>query len=133
MKRSVQREAILDTLRSLKSHPTAEELYSLLRVSMPNISLATVYRNLEQFSRAGLILKLDCGGELKRFDGNVNIHPHLRCRTCGAVSDMEHAKINKLQQELINMLPELDCRTLSLEFCGSCPNCQPHTKEEMSI
>lgn len=133
MKRSVQREAILDTLRSLKSHPTAEELYSLLRISMPNISLATVYRNLEQFSRAGIILKLDCGGELKRFDGNTDIHPHLRCNTCGAVSDMEHSKINKLQKELIDMLPELDCRTLSLEFCGLCKNCQHHTKEEVSI
>lgn len=133
MKRSVQREAILDTLRSLKTHPTAEELYSLLRPSMPNISLATVYRNLEQFSRAGIILKLDCGGELKRFDGNTDIHPHLRCSTCGAVSDVEHSKIDKLQKELIDILPELDCRTLSLEFCGLCKNCQHQNKEEVFI
>lgn len=133
MKRSVQREAILDELRSLTCHPTAEELYNRLRNIMPNLSLATVYRNLEQFSKAGLVLKLDCGGELKRFDGNVAIHPHMRCSDCGAVSDLDNRKLDKLQNELIKMLPELDCRTLRLEFCGLCPNCQEHKLEEMNV
>ena len=133
MKRSVQREAILDELRSLKCHPTAEELYQRLKQSMPNLSIATVYRNLEQFSKAGLVLKLDCGGELKRFDGNVNIHPHLRCTDCGAVSDMDNRKLSELQNELINMLPELDCRSLRLEFCGRCSRCQKNQQEEMSL
>lgn len=133
MKRSVQREAILDELRSLTCHPTAEELYQRLKLSMPNLSLATVYRNLEQFSRSGLVLKLDCGGELKRFDGNVNIHPHLRCADCGAVSDMANSKLSKLQNELIKMLPELDCRSLRLEFSGVCPRCQENHKEEINV
>ena len=133
MKRSVQREAILDELRSLTCHPTAEELYQRLKSVIPNLSLATVYRNLEQFSKAGLVLKLDCGGELKRFDGNVNIHPHLRCADCGAVSDMDNSKLSKLQNELIKMLPELDCRSLRLEFCGICSRCQNNTKEEKTV
>ena len=133
MKRSVQREAILDELRSLTCHPTAEELYQRLKSAMPNLSLATVYRNLEQFSQAGLVLKLDCGGELKRFDGNTNIHPHLRCADCGAVSDMDNSKLSKLQNELIKMLPELDCRSLRLEFCGTCPRCQENHKEEKIV
>lgn len=129
MKRSIQREAILNELRSMTSHPTAEELYNRLRVSMPNLSIATVYRNLEQFSQAGLVMKLDCGGELKRFDGNINIHPHLRCSDCGRVSDMENSKLAQLQDELVNMLPELDCSTLRLEFCGVCKNCLNKTQE----
>ena len=133
MKRSIQREAILDELRSMTSHPTAEELYNRLRVNMPNLSIATVYRNLEQFSRAGVVLKLDCGGELKRFDGNVNIHPHLRCSTCGAVSDMENSKLDKLQDELIKLLPELECRRLNLEFCGVCPECQIINPQEVTV
>ena len=133
MKRSVQREAILDELRSLTCHPTAEELYTRLRNIMPNLSLATVYRNLEQFSKAGLVLKLDCGGELKRFDGYVAIHPHMRCSDCGAVSDLDNRKLDQLQNELIKLLPELDCRTLRPEFCGLCPNCQEHKLEEMNV
>ena len=133
MKRSVQREAILDELRSLTCHPTAEELYQRLKLTMPNLSLATVYRNLEQFSRSGLVLKLDCGGELKRFDGNVNIHPHMRCADCGSVSDMDNSKLSELQNKLIKMLPELDCRSLRLEFCGTCPRCQEDKKEEKNV
>ena len=133
MKRSIQREAILAELRSLKTHPTAEELYNRLKQNMPNLSLATVYRNLEQFSRAGIILKLDCGGELKRFDGNINTHPHMRCSDCGSVSDLENRKLNKLQSELEKILPELDCRSLHLEFCGICPNCRDNQKEESCL
>ena len=55
MNKTVQRDAILAELRSVKSHPTADELYAALRVRMPQISLGTVYRNLEQMSQAGMI------------------------------------------------------------------------------
>ena len=53
MNRTAQREAILKELRSVKTHPTADELYAALRVKLPTISLGTVYRNLEQMSRPG--------------------------------------------------------------------------------
>lgn len=124
MKHSVQREAILSELRSLKSHPTADELYLRLKETMPHLSLATVYRNLEQFSQAGLIMKLDGGGVLKRFDGNIEPHPHLRCRSCGKVSDVENGDVDKLQNKLIDLLPELGCSALSIEFCGLCCECR---------
>ena len=91
MKRSIQREAILNELRSVTTHPTADELHTRLKNLMPNLSLATVYRNLEQFSRAGLVRKLDCGGELKRFDGNIDPHPHMRCPACGSVTDLTNS------------------------------------------
>lgn len=124
MKRSVQREAILHELRSLKTHPTAEELHVRLKVAMPNLSLATVYRNLEQFSNAGLVQKIDCGGELRRFDGNVAPHPHLRCPECGKVHDVENPRLDLLQREMEKLLPELDCRSLRIELCGVCSNCK---------
>ena len=50
MNRTAQREAILKELRSVKTHPTADELYAALRVKLPTISLGTVYRNLEHVS-----------------------------------------------------------------------------------
>ena len=134
MNRSVQREAILSELRSLRTHPTAEDLYKLLRPRMPKISIGTVYRNLEQFSRAGLVRKLDCGGELKRFDGNIDPHPHMRCPACGSVTDLTNSRLDKLQRELLELLPELDCRTLSIEFSGLCRSCRIYTpKEEKAI
>ena len=124
MKRSVQREAILDELRMLSCHPTADELYRRLKERMPHLSLATVYRNLEQFSKAGLVLTLDCGGELKRFDGNVIPHPHIRCTECGAVADVDDRKVFELHEQLLALLPELKCDTMGLEFSGRCQICK---------
>ena len=83
MNRTAQRDAILKQLRAVKTHPTADELYAGLRVNMPQISLGTVYRNLEQMSQAGLIRKLETAGKQKRFDGAFPYAlPGLR-RGCG--------------------------------------------------
>lgn len=131
MKRSAQREAILAELRSLTCHPTAEELHARLKNTMPHLSLATVYRNLEQFSRAGLVQKVDCGGELRRFDGNTAIHPHLRCPECGKVSDVKHSTLSRLQQAMEELLPELACQTLRIELSGVCALCKENNSKEI--
>ncbi|MCJ7604005.1 MAG: transcriptional repressor, partial [Desulfobulbaceae bacterium] len=65
-----QRQVILEELRKVKTHPTADDMYQMLRKKMPKISLGTVYRNLEILSESGIIQKLDVGGTQKRFDGD---------------------------------------------------------------
>ncbi len=82
-----QRELIIQELRSAKDHPTADELFQRVRTKLPRISLATVYRNLETMSRAGLIRKIEVAGSQKRFDGSLSPHFHMRCVKCGKVMD----------------------------------------------
>lgn len=82
-----QRELIIQELRSARDHPTAEELYQRLKARLPRISLATVYRNLETMSRAGLIRKIEAAGSQRRFDGSLCPHLHMRCVSCGRVMD----------------------------------------------
>ena len=77
MNKTAQREAILEELRSVDTHPTADELYVMLRRRMPQISLGTVYRNLEQLSQLGVIQKLATTGKQKRFDGNVHFSQRM--------------------------------------------------------
>ena len=87
MRNTKQRELILDTLKPHFDHPTANTIYDEVRVLMPNISLGTVYRNLEKLSDDGKILKLEIGGGQKRFDPNTHQHSHFRCLTCGNIED----------------------------------------------
>lgn len=86
-----QRVVILDELRKLTSHPTADELYTLVRERIPRISLGTVYRNLDFLAETGEILKLESAGSTRRFDGCVVPHQHVRCTLCGKIGDVHPA------------------------------------------
>ena len=70
VKYSRQRQAIIDYLCSTKEHPTAETVYTNVRIQYPNVSLGTVYRNLNLLADEGEILRLTCGDGSDRFDGN---------------------------------------------------------------
>ncbi len=118
-----QREIILEELKRLKTHPTADELYEVVKKRLPRISLATVYRNLEQLSEAGIINKLEYGGRQKRFDGNISPHSHIFCIKCGKISDVEldeKIEIKKIIKDPKGFLIFED----RFEFCGLCPECQ---------
>ncbi len=66
-----QRRVILEELKKLRSHPTAEDLHQLVRRRLPKISMATVYRNLEILCSEGLAQKMDVAGPQRRFDGDT--------------------------------------------------------------
>ena len=83
-----QRAVILEELRKLKSHPTADELYSVVRERLPRISLGTVYRNLDFLADSGEIRRLEAAGSTKRFDGDISDHQHVRCIYCGRIGDV---------------------------------------------
>ena len=84
-----QRRVILEELRGVRTHPTADELYAMVRAKIPRISLGTVYRNLDFLAETGEILKLEAAGSTRRFDGTTTPHQHIRCRCCGRVGDVE--------------------------------------------
>ncbi len=81
-----QKQTILDYIKSVHTHPTAEEVYFAVKKKLPRISLGTVYRNLEKFAQDGMILEIK--GEIKRFDGDVCEHQHFICEQCGKVFDI---------------------------------------------
>ena len=118
-----QRKVILDELRKLHSHPTADGLYTRVRRRLPRISLGTVYRNLEVMAEGGLIGKLDIGGRRKRFDGNAAQHCHVRCLTCGRVEDAKVRGIGALARNY-GGLNGYEIVGHRLEFIGFCPTCK---------
>lgn len=117
-----QRRVILDELRKVKTHPTADEVYELVRRRLPRISMGTVYRNLDLLSESGVIRKLDIGPQ-RRFDGDTTEHYHVRCAGCGRVGDIHTGPIAGLDEFIKNGL-EFDIIGYRLEFMGICRSCR---------
>ncbi len=119
---SRQRKAILKELRKVNSHPTADEVYEMVRKTIPRVSLGTVYRNLEFLSSKGLVLKLGAPGEQKRFDGIPEPHPHIRCAICTQIVDVEcDVEVPSLPDTQASGYKILNT---NVEFVGVCAQCQ---------
>jgi Fe2+ or Zn2+ uptake regulation protein len=118
-----QRQVILEELCKLCTHPTAADLYAIVRQRLPNISLGTVYRNLDLLARTGTIQKLELAGSETRFDGNPDRHYHLRCVRCGRVDDVVGAPVDfaPSSDQDFQGYAVLGHR---LEFFGICPLCR---------
>ncbi len=119
-----QRQLILETLRGLRTHPTADEVYQLVRQQMPNVSLGTVYRNLERLSADGLVRKIHGEGGSRRFDGDLSPHHHARCRRCGQLVDLP-AQLNLPELGELPGLEGFQVLGFRLEVLGLCPRCRP--------
>jgi Fur family ferric uptake transcriptional regulator len=122
MRLTTQRQIILEELGKVTSHPTANEVYDMVRKRLPRIGLGTVYRNLELLADSGVILKLEVGGTQKRFDATVDPHYHIRCSTCGKVDDIDipvQEHINKAAMEASNY----EVLGHHIEFSGLCHSC----------
>src|SRR5215510_2510416 len=81
------RHAVLEVVRGIKTHPTAEEVHRLVIRRAPGVSLGTVYRNLRLLVEAGLLGELP--GPRARFDANTRAHHHFTCLLCGRIADVE--------------------------------------------
>jgi len=128
MRLTTQRQIILEELGKVKSHPTANEVYDMVRKRLPRIGLGTVYRNLELMAASGIILKLEVGGTKKRFDATVESHYHIRCSSCGRVDDIDipvQDQINQTAAETSNY------KILGhhIEFSGICESCNDNDQK----
>src|SRR4051812_232681 len=83
-----QRETVLGIVEASRTHPSAEEVYHLTRKTIPTISLATVYRNLNLLVAEGKIREVQFHGDVARYDGMLEAHEHFYCRACGLVIDL---------------------------------------------
>ena len=81
MRYSKQRELVMQTVQQLCDHPTAEEIYDKAAQECPNLSLGTVYRNLNSLVEAGRVRRVSIPGKADRFD-----HTLRGTATCTAPS-----------------------------------------------
>jgi Fur family ferric uptake transcriptional regulator len=118
-----QRRVIHEELCAVASHPTAAELYDLVRRRLPRVSLGTVYRNLEVLHQDGLIRKLEFAGAETRFDGTLAPHDHVRCTACGHIEDVYEAVPGGRPAQPLELVG-YRVTGHRLEYFGLCPDCQ---------
>lgn len=118
-----QRLALVELLAADLSHPSAEQVYTRMKAIYPTISLATVYNTLEMLVELGEALPLDCHEGCMRFDvRRPAAHPHLICRTCGQIEDLDLEGIDRLLDAARagTRFRDLQARVY---FDGVCPRC----------
>lgn len=123
LKFSRQRESIKDYLSSTKDHPTADTVYMYVRESFPNISLGTVYRNLNLLVEQKEAIKVECGDGLDHFDATCTPHYHFICRKCKRVMDLDLSSIDHINT-LANSNFTGSIETHCVYFSGLCPDCK---------
>lgn len=117
-----QKEIILEELKGVKTHPTADNLYQKVRRRLPGIGLATVYRNLEKMAKAGTIRRLDFGGSQRRYDGDIESHHHITCIKCGKVDDLSLQRVDDIER-VAQENTDYKITGHGFVFFGVCPHC----------
>ncbi len=85
---SKQKSVVLNAVRNLRSHPTAEDVLFRAREEIDNISLSTVYRNLGILVAEGRLITVSGTGSEVHYDHVLKNHCHIQCRICGKVRDV---------------------------------------------
>ena len=120
-----KRNAILECLQNTDAHPSAEVLFQMLQKEHPDISLATVYRNLTLFKNQGLIQSLGTVNGIERFDGNTAPHVHFICGSCNSVLDLPEMEAPESLCSEAAKATGGQVTGCQLIFTGTCQDCLP--------
>ena len=115
-----QRMMIVDALLDNKSHPTVEQLFTLVRARFEGISLATVYHTLSLFARSGLVVELHGSKDGKRFDPNTAEHSHAYCTECNSVFDLPQPPMTLWNEDDIS---GFQAGSIEISLFGICADC----------
>lgn len=123
-----QRVVIYRALLEAEDHPSPEALRDRVKSQLPAVSLATIYKTLDVLVELGLAGEVAATGNTKRYDGNMGVHHHLVCTSCGSVADTDDVSLSKisLPKGLQGFLP----KGYSVHIHGLCSTCRNTTPKE---
>ncbi|MGL6197939.1 MAG: Fur family transcriptional regulator [Lachnospiraceae bacterium] len=121
---TIQRSLVLETVREMRCHATADEVYTMIAEKHPTISRGTVYRNLNLLCDIGDINKVEVPGGADRYDHLCHDHYHARCIKCGRVFDVEMDFITDLEKN-VKDTQGFRFTGHDIIFKGICPECNP--------
>ena len=122
---SRQRMLVYDAVKASHEHPNAEEGYQVGKQQLPDISLGTVYRNLNLLEEMGQLRRIHTGISGDRFDAVITAHPHLICTRCGGVFDLQcdiGRETELLRQTFEHAGAQVD--EVQIRAWGTCDRCK---------
>ena len=119
-----KRNAILSCLMNTDTHPSAEMVYRMLQETHPDISQATVYRNLALFKKQGQIISVGTVAGVERFDANTEPHVHFICTGCDRVTDLHQLHVPTELSADAEKQTGCHVQACQLTFTGLCRSCQ---------
>lgn len=124
LKATAQRIAILGTILSCDEPISAETIHGTLQPEHPELSLSTIYRNLNLLVEKGILTRLQLADERAyfRYGGNEHQH-HLVCLGCSRVVELAQCPVHQFEAELMKDT-QFRITQHRLTFYGYCPNCE---------
>ena len=120
---TIQRTLVLDAVRQLHNHATAEEIYQSVVKLHPSVSRATVYRNLSRLVDDGESRRLEIPNEPDRFDHLCHQHYHVKCVKCQRIFDVDMEYLGEIESKIKDS-HGFDIVGHDLVFWGICPECK---------
>ncbi len=115
-----QKKIVLDYLKNVTSHPSAEDIFAAVRKKLPQISFGTIYRILNNFKEKGEIQEIP--SVKSRFDGDISNHAHFICEECDKIYDIfdlcENCGIFKSSKLKVGKI-----KNYQMYFYGKCKKC----------
>ena len=125
LRRTGQRDLILEIFLSTEEHLTSEDLYTLVRKMDPSVGQTTVYRTLKLLTEAGLAREVRFGDGKTYYEHHYNHahHDHMICTECGKVIEFFSPDIESLQDQMADNFGFRPTHH-SLRLWGICAECQ---------
>jgi Fur family ferric uptake transcriptional regulator len=124
LKRTGQRDLILEVFLRSEEHLSSEDLYNLVKKEDPNIGQTTVYRTLKLLTEAGLAREVRFGDGRTHYEHNYKHehHDHMICVKCGKIIEFFSPELEALQDEMA-LKYKFELTSHSLRMWGYCFDC----------
>lgn len=126
-RKTIQCALVLETVKKLKRHVTADEVFEEIVKEYPNIGRGTVYRNLQRLSEKGEIRKIEVPEGADCYDHILQPHYHIRCTKCGEMFDVDMPYIKNLEENVKDFHGFSEV-SYDIIFKGICPTCRAKNK-----
>ena len=122
LKATQQRIGILEIIHNT-GHCTVDEISTLVDLKLPNLSLATIYKNVLMMRELDILSEVPIVGAKSKYEIKKKDHIHLICEKCGSVQD---EILSSIPQESLDAITQKDSFTpisSQINLYGLCQGC----------